>query len=49
MKSRGYTPGESYQYCTSMVYDALAKAGGLKFEMTGYDHDTGAASYIFTR
>ena len=49
MKSRDYTPAESYKYCTSMVYTALAQASNLKFEMTGYDHDTGAATYFFAR
>ena len=47
MKGRGYTPFESYEYCTSMVYEALAEQTGLGFEMKSYDHDTGAAEFCF--
>ena len=47
MKDRGYTPGESFMYCTDMVYAALAEASGLGFEMLAYDHDTGAARFRF--
>ena len=47
MKGRGYTPNASYEYCTSMVYEALAQASGLGFEMCSYDHETGAAAYRF--
>ena len=41
------TPNESYEYCTSMVYEALAKESGLGFAMKVYDHDTGAAQFYF--
>ena len=47
MKGRGYTPNASYEYCTSMVYEALAEAGGLGFAMCSYDQETGAATYRF--
>ncbi len=34
---------------TTAVMDALAKKGGLKFSMDGYDEESGAAEYSFTR
>lgn len=47
MKGRGYTPSACYEYCTSMVYGALAEAAGLGFEMILYNHNTGAAQFRF--
>lgn len=47
LKSREFKLDESYEYCTSMVYEALAEASGLGFEMIRYDHDTGAAQFRF--
>ena len=47
MKGRGYTPSESYKYCTSMVYEALAELTGIGFEMGDYEEETGAATYRF--
>ena len=47
LKSREFPLDESYEYCTSMVYEALAEASGLGFEMIRYDHDTGAAQFRF--
>ena len=49
MRDRGHTPGESYVYCTSMVYEALAEACGLDFQMVSYDHETGAAKFRFIK
>ena len=47
LKSREFKLDESYEYCTSMVYEALAEASGLGFEMIRYDPDTGAAQFRF--
>ena len=49
LKSRGYTPQHSFEQGTSVVYGVLAKEGNLNFEMVSYDHDTGAAHYIFRK
>ena len=45
--SRDIIPHESFERTTSVVYDVLAKEGGLGFEMICYDHDTGAAKFRF--
>ena len=44
---RNHTPHKAYEHCTDMVYEALAKAGGLGFEMISYDQETGAAKFRF--
>ena len=47
LKNEDFPLDESFACCTSMVYDALAEASGLGFEMIRYDHDTGAAQFRF--
>lgn len=47
LKNENFPLDESFACCTSMVYDALAEASGLGFEMIRYDHDTGAAQFRF--
>lgn len=47
LKAENYPMDENFVYCTSMVYEALAEASGLGFEMIRYDHDTGAAQFRF--
>ena len=40
-------PHDAYEYCTSMVYEALAEAGGIGFEMLSYNPENGAAKFRF--
>lgn len=47
LKNENFPLDESFACCTSMVYEALAEASGLGFEMIRYDHDTGAAKFRF--
>lgn len=47
LKNENFPLDESFACCTSMVYEALAEASGLGFEMLRYDHDTGAAQFRF--
>ena len=47
MCAEGYTPFESFEFCTSLVYEALAQQTGLGFKMVSYDHATGAAEFYF--
>lgn len=44
---RNCTPHAAYEYCTSTVYQALADAAAIGFEMLSYDTETGAANFRF--
>lgn len=48
LKKRNITPGPAYRFCTSMVYDALARATGFSFTLISYDEETGAAEFAFS-
>ena len=44
---RNREPHAAYEHCTDLVYNALAEASGIGFEMQSYDPANGAAKFRF--
>lgn len=49
MKDEGHIPFDTFEKCTTYVYQALAEETGYAFEMLSYDTNEGAAKYRFYR
>ena len=49
LKDTGREVSKYFSYATSVVMQTLAEKGGLSFEMTSYDEETGATEYKFFR
>ena len=47
LKAKNRAVYESFGSGTTVLYDVIAQITGLGFELTSYDHDTGAAKFRF--